>query len=76
METFEDMPKVGSDPVSGSEEPCLAKRPANSFPLIPMCSGTHTSCTLLHSANFAGGLMAVLDQCGIMGKLSWALLAA
>ena len=52
LATFSDMPRTGSGPVSGCEEPCLANSTATSCPSIPTCPGTHTSSILLCSASF------------------------
>jgi hypothetical protein len=46
-----DMPRAGSGPINGHEEPYLASWSAISFPSIPICPGTYISWTLLCSAS-------------------------
>jgi hypothetical protein len=41
LPAFADMPRTGSGPINGREEPCLASWSAISFPSIPICPGTH-----------------------------------
>jgi hypothetical protein len=70
------MPKAGSGPISGCEEPCLANWSAISFPSIPMCPGTHTSWVLLCSASFTRDLQQSQNNLEFIWKLSKALMAA
>ena len=69
------MPRAGSGPIRGCEEPCLANWSAISFPSIPQRTGIHTNWILLCSASFTRDWWQSKANSELVWKLSRALMA-